>query len=225
MDMKLKLPALVVNFKTYPEATGSKAIKLAKICESAANQTRKNIWIAVQATDIESISKAVHIPVFAQHIHSYAPGRNTGFITAEAVKKAGAIGTLLNHSEHKIENGKLAEYIKAAKRAGLLTLVFAADLDEIDKVRKLNPDFIAIESPELIAGKVSVSNAKPRLIKDAVVLVKKHSNIPVLCGAGIQNGNDARKASELGSQGVVVASSIVKSNNQKEAVLDIASKL
>ena len=61
--------------------------------------------IAVQATDISRVAASVDkklVMVFAQHIDTNGQGKSTGFVTADAVKEAGAVGTLLNHAEHKI---------------------------------------------------------------------------------------------------------------------------
>jgi len=78
--------------------------------------------------------------------------------------------------------------------------------------RIIRPDYIAIEPPELIGGEISVSKARPEVISDTVKLVKKaNPDVGVLCGAGVQDGGDVRKAAELGSSGILVASAVVKS--------------
>ena len=62
----------------------------------------KNIILGVQASDIYEITKKTKLKVYAQHVDPFEPGRNTGYILPEAVKKDKAIGTFLNHSEHKL---------------------------------------------------------------------------------------------------------------------------
>ena len=49
------------------------------------------------------VAEAVEIPVFAQHIDPIKPGNSTGHILAESVKEAGAVGTLINHSERQLK--------------------------------------------------------------------------------------------------------------------------
>ncbi|MBI2142860.1 triose-phosphate isomerase, partial [Candidatus Woesearchaeota archaeon] len=166
-------PLIIVNFKTYKEATGENAVKLAKMCEAAAKKTanKVKIAVAVQAADILRVSAAVDaklISVFAQHIDANGQGKSTGFVTAEAVSGAGASGTLLNHAEHKITD--VAKRIATAKAAKLATVVCAADVAEAKAIAgmKPSPDYIAVEPPELIGGKISVSEAKPELIAAAV---------------------------------------------------------
>ena len=90
---------IVINFKTYLQATGEKAVELASICDEVAEETGVKIVIGLQATDIFRVASQIKIPLFAQHIEAVEPGRNTGLITAAGVKKAGASGVFLNHSE------------------------------------------------------------------------------------------------------------------------------
>jgi len=98
--MVSKKPILLLNFKTYEQATGAKAVKLAKAAEAAARGKKATVILAVQMTDIERVVKAVSIPVYAQHMDPITPGSHTGWILPEALKEAGAVGTLINHSEH-----------------------------------------------------------------------------------------------------------------------------
>ena len=89
-------PIVVINLKTYQQ--GEKAVKIAKEIE----RVDRNIILGVQASDIYEISKSTKLKIYVQHVDYYEPGRNTGYILPEAVKKDGAIGTFLNHSEHKL---------------------------------------------------------------------------------------------------------------------------
>jgi len=97
-------------------------------------------------------------------------------------------------------------------------------IEDAEKIAYLNPDFIAVEPPELIGGTVSVSDAKPEIISSSVKAVKLINNkIKVLCGAGIHNKDDVKKAIKLGAEGVLVASGIVKAENQKTALRDLVN--
>ena len=93
---------IIINFKTYLEATGQRAVELAKQAEKASKETGVYIGVAPQFCDIKAVADAVEIPVYAQHIDPIKPGSNTGHVLAEAVKQAGAVGTLINHSERQI---------------------------------------------------------------------------------------------------------------------------
>ena len=52
--MKLETPIIIVNFKTYLEATGQKAVELAKSAEKASKETGVSIAVAPQFADIAS---------------------------------------------------------------------------------------------------------------------------------------------------------------------------
>ena len=158
-NTKIK-PIVVINFKTYKQ--GKDVINLAKAIESVD----KNIIIGVQPSDIYIIKKNTKLKVYAQHVDYFDRGRNTGYILPEAVKSAGASGVFLNHSEHKIPLDIIEKSIERCKALGLKTLVFAKDTEEAKKVEIFNPDYIAVESPELVSGNISVSVARPELISD-----------------------------------------------------------
>jgi len=196
-------PLIVINFKTYKQ--GESAIKLAKAIE----KVNKNIIIGVQPTDIYEIAKVTKLRVYAQHVDYQKPGRNTGFILPEAVKKDKAKGVFLNHSEHKLKPRILKKTIKRCKQVGLKILVFAASLKEAKKIKKLKPDYLVIEPPELVGGKISVSKAKPELIKN----IAKKLKYKFLIGAGIKTSEDIKIAMNLGASGIAISSAITKAKN------------
>lgn len=206
-------PLIAVNFKTYKEATGRNAYHLAKLCSRF-----KNTIVCVQPSDLY-LARTVKIPVYAQHVDLVDYGQNTGFILPEAVKAAGAQGTLLNHSEHHLKFKVLKELVPKCRKLGLNTIVCARTAREAGKLSKLKPDFIAIEPPALIGGRISVSTAKPQLISNAV----KKSEVPVLCGAGVHTRLDVGIALKLGAKGVLVASGVVKAKNPATVLKGLAS--
>ena len=210
----INTPVMVVNFKTYARGYGKQAFILAKILDDIARESGVSIAIAVSPTDIASISSEVSIPVFAQHIDPIGFGSNTGYILPEAVKEAGAKGTLINHSEHRLKLADIEHTIKRAKEIGLETIVCTNNVQTTVSAAVLNPDFVAVEPPELIGGDISVSAAKPEVISESVEVVKKLAlKARVLCGAGVKTEEDVRRALELGAEGVLLASGIVNAKN------------
>ena len=224
--MRLRLPVLFINFKTYAEATGKNAVSLAKKAAAVAAKENVSIALVVQAADLRLVSQTVKLPVFAQHIDPIGFGGNTGHILPEAVKQAGAFGTVLNHAENKRNNDVLQKSIFRAGALGLTTMVCAESVVRAKQVASFpkKPDLIALEPPELIGGNVSVSSAKPMLIRDGVKAIKKIApKIIVITGAGIKNAGDVEKAVELGTMGVFVSSGIVKAQNQERAIRELVS--
>lgn len=217
---------LVVNFKTYIEATGKRAIELAKIADEVSTETGVTIIVAPQFTDIEPVSKTVDIPVFSQHVDSVKPGAHTGHLLAEALKSAGAEGTLLNHSEKRIRPSEISETVKLCADADLRSLVCADTTEASVDVAKLLPDMIAIEPSELIGTGISVSKARPELITESVKQIRKvNRRVKILCGAGVTTAEDVSKALELGSEGVLVASGVVKNNDPRVVLQSMASMM
>lgn len=222
----LKLPIIIINFKTYKSAIGEEAVKLAKICEKVALKRGASIAVAVSAADIYRVSQAVSIPVLAEHIDDGEFGSNTGSLIAENAKENGAVGTLLNHSEKRLRLDVLERSIKRAKDSGLTTVVCAADSDEGKALSTLDADYIAIEPPELIGGKISVSTAKPEVISDSVQKVCGGTKCDrVIVGAGVHNAEDVRTGLKLGAIGVLVASAVTKSKDPEKVLNDLVNGL
>ncbi len=212
--MNLQTPLIIVNFKTYLESTGKRAVELAKQAEKAAKETGANIVVVPQFVDIAAIAEAVEIPVFAQHIDPIKPGNSTGHILVEAIKEAGAVGTLINHSECQLRLIDVDAIIALAKEKGLISCVCANNPSVSAAVAAMHPDITSVEPPELIGTGISVSKAKPEIVTDTVKLVHKiDPKMTILCGAGISHAEDVSIALKLGTRGVLVASGIVKAKD------------
>lgn len=220
----MQTPIILTNYKTYATATGDKALSLAKLHEEASQETTITFAVAPQAADLFRVSQGVQIPVFAQHVDAAGYGSKTGWQLAEVVKEAGASGTILNHSEHRFDTIEQLEAAhKRAKEAGLITCVCAETAEEGAAImQRMQPDFIAVEPPELIGGNISVSTANPDLIRESVEMIGTGK---VLVGAGIKNGEDVRIALELGAVGVLLASGVTKAADPKAVLLDLANRV
>jgi triosephosphate isomerase len=213
--LKLQTPIIIVNFKTYLESTGQKAVELAKNAEKASKETGATIVVAPQFVDIARVAEAVEIPVFAQHIDPIKPGNSTGHILAEAVKEAGAIGTLINHAERQLKISEIEAIISLTREKGLVSCVCANNPTTCAGVAAMRPDIVSFEPPELIGTGIAVSKAQPQIVTDTVNLVRKvNSEVTILCGAGVSQSEDVFVALKLGTQGVLVASGIVKAKDQ-----------
>ena len=113
--------------------------------------------------------------------------------------------------------------IKRARDAGLVSVVCANNPDVSAAVAALKPDMLAVEPPELIGTGIPVSKAKPEVVSGTVKLVKEiSSDVVVLCGAGISAGEDVRAALKLGTEGVLVASAVVKAEDPYRVLLEFA---
>lgn len=210
---------VVVNFKTYKEATGEQAVSLAKSCEKVAKKKKAELIVVVQNLDLFHVAKEVSMPVYSQHIDAAEYGAHTGKDTAVALIDNGATGVLINHSEDPAALSVIKQLVKKAQSVGLKTIVCAPDPERSEELARFKPDFIAVEPLELIGGDVSVSKARPGVIKETVRRVKKvNSSVEVLCGAGIKNREDVRIAVKLGCAGVLVASGVVKAKMPERAL-------
>ncbi len=200
-------PLIVINFKTYKQ--GKAAIDLAK----EIKKVDKKIIIG----DIYEIVGRTKLKVYSQHVDYEKKGKATGFVLPEAIKKDGAVGSFLNHSEHKLSFDVLKKTIKRCKENNLKIIVFANSLSEALKIEKLNPDYLIYEPPELVGGKVSVSKAKPELIKE----ISKKIKMPFLVGAGIHSSEDVKTALRLGASGIAVSSAICEAREPEKKLREL----
>ena len=219
-------PIVILNYKTYLESSDANALKLAHDLESAASESGITMVAAPQAADIYRISDEASIPIFAQHIDPISPGGHTGSSLINTLIEAGISGSLINHSENRMKLADIDEVIKLCRDNEIESCVCTNNIETSKAVAALAPDAVAVEPPELIGTGIPVSQAQPEVVEDTVKEVKAiNKNIKVLCGAGITTGDDMKAAMDLGADGVLLASGIIKAESPKEALLDLVSKL
>lgn len=222
----METPAIVLNVKAYEESFAEGGLSLARACQEAAEETGFYFAICPQMVDLAWIARQVDVPCFAQHTDNVGLGSQTGWTTPEAVKASGAVGTLLNHSEHRIRIADIDGIISKAKGLGLESLVATNNIRVSRAVAALEPTSLAVEPPELIGTGISVSQADPDVVSGTVDTVREiNKKVIVLCGAGISTGDDVKSAIELGAQGVLLASGVVKAPDPKAVLLDLVSKI
>ena len=221
-----KIPIVILNFKTYMESTGKNALKLAKACEKVAKETEINIAVAPQHMDIYQLSQEIDIPILSQHIDPITAGGHTGSVLLECAREAGASGTLINHSEKRMNLANIDQIVKRSAEKEMISVVCTNNIETSSAVASLGPDFVAVEPPELIGSGIPVSQAEPEVVEGTVAMVKKiNPSVKVLCGAGISTGDDMKAALELGSEGVLLASGIILAKDPEKALLDLVSKI
>ncbi len=213
----------VINCKNYEEISGDKIIKFIKIAENVSKKYIVKIAISPPQHLIGLVANS-SIQILAQHIDDSKVGSTTGFVIPELLKKSKVNGSLINHSEHRISSKEIQKLVLKLKELKMTSIVCVKDVAEVKKYVKLNPDYIAIEPPELIGSGKAVSKEKPELIAKAAKAVK-NTNTKLLCGAGIVSGEDVAKALELGSKGILVASGIIKAKNWNKIISEFAEAL
>ncbi|MEM1550891.1 MAG: triose-phosphate isomerase, partial [Candidatus Bathyarchaeia archaeon] len=153
-------------------------------------------------------------------------GSYTGYVLPESVKYAGAVGSLINHSERKLGLSDISAVIARAREVGLVSVVCSESVAVSTILAAFKPDMIAIEPPELIGTGIPVSKAKPEVITSAVRAVKRiNPEVAVLCGAGITSGGDVAAAIRLGVEGVLISSGIVKAKDPYKIMLEFAEAI
>ncbi len=214
---------LLINFKNYLEASGDRALGLARAAERVSEELEAEIVVAPPLPFLALVARSVSIPVYSQHTDCAKPGSTTGHMVAEVEKSAGARGSIVNHSERRLDIDCIRQVVEKLRELGMVSVVCARTPDEVSRISELRPDYVAIEPPELIGTGIAVSKAKPEVIKDSLNAIK--GDVKLLCGAGIVGYEDVKKAVELGAEGVLVASGIVKAKDWEGKIRELAEGL
>ena len=218
-------PLIVVNFKTYASASGEAAQLLLEAMEAQSEGPATFVAVA-SAFDLAPLSQAsTHVEVWSQHLDPVGLGGFTGWLEPTTALARGAVGSIINHAEHKVSLEHVEQLLSMLPE-GFPVCACAADVHEARALAALNPTYIAVEPPELIGGDISVTTADPSIVSDTVAAVKAVTpKVRVLCGAGVKNGRDVAKALELGAEGVLLASGVTKAKDVDSVLADLVALL
>lgn len=219
-DASLDTPLIVINCKVYPQGIGDAGVRLAETLEeTAASYPEATVAVAPSHPDLGPVRAATELPVLAQHVDGDRPGSGTGKVLPESLVDLGIDGSLINHAERQVAAKAAERSVDRLAERGLVSVVCAEDVGVVREVASFGPDFVAMEPPELIGGDVSVTTADPGIIQESVEAAHEvDPDVTVLCGAGVKTGEDVAAALELGTQGVLVASGVVKADDPGAAL-------
>lgn len=207
------------------EIGGEKSVELSKVSERVSESMGVDIMVAPPQSSLSQVCATVKTPVISQHIDFSRPGSTTGFIVPEIIKSYGAAGSLINHSEHRIDSiDTIRELVSVLRNLQMISIVCVRTPEEAGIVANLDPDFIAIEPPELIGSGKAVSKENPSIVTRSISAVADKSvNSQVICGAGIVDKADVESALRLGAKGILVASGIIKADSWYDKIHELAS--
>jgi triosephosphate isomerase len=222
-----KNPILILNFKNYHEIEGQKGIELARSVQKVSESFGGSIQLVVAPPQpaLALVKQNVNIPVFAQHLDYAEAGSTTGYFIPEMARSFGAQGSLLSHSEHRIDKLDTVQgLVNRLRSLQMVSVVCARTPSEVSTLARFEPDYIAIEPPELIGSGRAVSRDNPSIVTDSINAAAKMSqNARVICGAGITDANDVSSALKLGALGILVASGVIKATSWIDKITELAS--
>lgn len=212
---------IIVNFKNYKETFGDRALELAKICKKVAEKTGIEIIPAVSSLDAQTIKEKLKIKVFLQNIDPIFEGQGSGFVSPIKAKELNIDGTLLNHSEHKIDPGTIKKMLAIWPKKFESVVCISSQGQAESWAKNIKPNFVAYEPKDLIGSiEKSVASEKLGVIKN---IVKHYKNVPVLVGAGIHSVEDVKKSLDVGAKGILISSYIVKASDPEKKLLELAN--
>jgi triosephosphate isomerase (TIM) len=227
------LKYFVINAKNYPEVAGPGLQRLVSAIHSVSTDDSFKLVRFFLAPPNFGLASSFRLDsphqILSQHLDDAFPGAFTGFSVPEIARSFGAVGSILNHSEHRLSETEIESLVSRLRKLEMLSLVCAKDDLEVGKFAKFNPDFIAVEPPELIGSGKAVSKERPEIIQGSRSALEKnrlsYSFTKLLCGAGIADGIDARTSVELGAEGILVASGVIKAQDIEKKIRELAQGL
>lgn len=217
----IRPPVFELGLKGY--TWGEAAIRLAREADALAAELDVTLILDPQTVDIPAVARACeHLLVFAQHMDPLPPGRGVGGVLAEALRDAGAVGTLLNHSERPMARSDIEASVARAREVGLATLVFADSPDEAGAMARLGPDIVLAEPPDLIATGRSAGAVMRDFVAASIAAV--HGVAPgvlVMSGAGVNTAADVAQMIRLGVDGTGSSSGILRANDPVGVLRDM----
>jgi len=223
-DAPLGAPLFLLNLKLYEAWLGPRAEEIGRALEGAAEHHGVAAALAPSTPDVGRLALTLKVPILGQHADFGPAGARTGYVVPEGLRAAGARGALVNHSEHPLSVEEVGWTVGRLAGMGLTAVVCAKDAAHAAVLAQFRPPYLAVEPPDLIGGKRSVSTARPEVVRDAVAAV--HAVAPgtrVLCGAGVHTREDVALALELGSEGVLVASAVTRAPDPAKALDELLS--
>lgn len=202
---------VMVNFKHYPQSSGRMTLPLLRSL-SRMRERVNNLFFALSPLDICSAGMEFADMIMAQHVDAVPKGPYTGRISMEALMDMGVSISLLNHSEFRLEENVVRDTVRRARDIGFRIVLCVDSEERARKYATLGPDFLAYEPPELIGGNISVSKARPEIVRN-VVGIGGREGVRVIVGAGIKGREDYQRSLELGADGILVSSGVVLSDD------------
>lgn len=204
-DFSITPPFFEIGPKCY--LYGDELLLLANAADRASRRYDVPIIFDPPCSAIAKIAESNRsLLIFSQHLDPLEPGRGMGAFLPEAIRAAGAVGTILNHAERPLDLSTLARTIVRARGTGLATMVCADSIEEATAIAHLQPDIIAAEPTVLIGSSESSSSD---YVSESIRRIKEvDSRILVLQGAGIRSGTDVYETIKAGADGTGSSSAI-----------------
>ena len=123
--MKLKTPIIIVNFKTYLESTGQKAVELAKAAEKVPKKQVFQLWWPRSLLTSQGLQTRLRFLFSPSTLTPSSLATARVMFLLNRVKEAGAVGTLINHSERQLKLSEIDAIITLCREKELVSCVCA----------------------------------------------------------------------------------------------------
>ncbi len=222
MDRKV----FIINCKNYYEGSGYRAAHLLEYAEAASHNFDIDVLVAPPIVDLSLLAKNYSSRMISQSVDRVEYGSSTGHVPLDRLIDLGVMWSLLNHSENRVSHQLIRDIVLASNERGFRIVVCVESNSELMELLDMDvhPYAYAFEPPELIGSGRSVSKYAGDELASFIETCREYGVKP-LCGAGISSVEDVELAVEYGSEGILVASGVVKARDPREVIFRFSSVL
>jgi triosephosphate isomerase len=211
-EFQIEAPFFELGPKAY--LYGDDLVALAVFADELSVEYGVKIILTPQAVDIPRlVASTSELLIFAQHMDPVRVGRGNGLVLPEAIRSAGAVGTLLNHAEKPLSPDVLLDTIARADEVGLASMVCAGGVPEVERVSRMAPNIIIAETPDLIGAGSTAMQDRPSIPAINDLVSEINPKIRVLHAAGISNGKDVYDIICAGAQATGSSSGVLRAKD------------
>jgi triosephosphate isomerase len=216
-------PLIILNFKINPEVFGEKGMQIAKIAEKISENLGITIVLCPPIVYLAKCAEIFNIPVFSQRVDNIKNGNITGKVSVDMLTESGASGSLINHTDNLMNLDNLETVIRLSRTLRLFTTVCTSNEAISAAVTKLDPNAIAFESNEFNKTDRSEAKFNKEFIENHVKRIRmENPRITPIYATDVYPQNNLKKAIELGIEGILIESTLIKAKDPYESLNGIA---
>jgi hypothetical protein len=215
-EYRKDVPLILINFK---KLSGMRVLELiGRLNETCAFfRDRYEIVFAIRPCDVDAAARNTDVPLYIHDIGAERPLHELfeGKTFEESWKVS---GMLINHPENRLSGVTLERNNTCARRWGWKTIIASLSIEEALVLnQQYMPDYISIESADLIGKNISLSEQYPDLVRNATSRIANR----VLFGAGIRKSCDVDFVVGGGGAGLMLASAVVGVDDPSKALTEL----
>ena len=132
---------VIINLKHYRVSSGPLCERFLSSFIGMDTPDNTRIIFALNQIDLRLAKNFPELTFYSQHVDPVEYGAKTGQLSIESLLDLGISGTLLNHSEKRLDENTIVKVMDLARRSGFPAVICAENLSEAEKYSGLNSEY------------------------------------------------------------------------------------